>query len=161
MKVLALGALVVALVSAQLGAQGPSSQSDRSTVVVPADRVAFGPAPEILPRGAKLAVLEGDPMKPGTYTMRLSMPDGYTIPPHTHPADEHVTVVTGTFLVGLGGRLEASKFTALSAGSFAMLPPGMQHYARAKGKTVIQLHGVGPWSLTYVNPADDPRAKPK
>jgi quercetin dioxygenase-like cupin family protein len=79
--------------------------------------------------------------------MRLWMPNGYTIPPHFHPADDHVTVVEGTFLVGMGGTLDASKFT----------PPGMQHYARAKGTTVIQLHGIGPWTLTYVNPTDDPR----
>jgi quercetin dioxygenase-like cupin family protein len=93
--------------------------------------------------------------------MRLWMPNGYTIPPHFHPADEHVTVVEGTFLVGMGGTLDASKFTPLAVGSFGMLPPGMQHYARAKGTTVIQLHGIGPWTLTYVNPSDDPRPKNK
>ena len=160
MKLLALGALATGLVATQVRAQAPSSDG-RNAVVVPAGKAKFGPAPDILPKGAKLAVLEGDPMKAGTYTMRLSMPGGYTIPPHTHPADEHVTVVSGTFLVGMGGKLDASKFTALPAGSFGMLPPGMQHFARAKGETVIQLHGAGPWSLTYVNAADDPRHKPK
>ena len=159
MKQIALVVLVVGVAQAQLHAQ--NAGSERAAIVVPAGAAKFGPAPDILPAGAKLAVLEGDPTKPGTYTMRLWMPNGYTIPPHYHPADEHVTVVEGTFLVGMGGTIDASKFSALPVGSFGMLPPGMQHFARAKGTTVIQLHGAGPWSLTYVNPSDDPRKKAK
>jgi quercetin dioxygenase-like cupin family protein len=158
MKAVALATLVAGLSTAPLGAQSQSGKAAHGAIVVPNGAAKFGPAPEILPRGARLAVLEGDPTKAGTYTMRLSMPDGYTIPPHSHPSDEHVTVVKGTFLVGMGPKLDASRFTALPTGSFGMLPPGMQHYARARGETVIQLHGAGPWSLTYVNPADDPRA---
>jgi len=160
MKLLSTAALAVALAPCQLAAQGGQpAGSTRNAIVVPAGTAQFGPAPDILPAGAKLAVLEGDPTKAGTYVMRLSMPDGYTIPPHFHPVDEHVTVVEGTFLVGMGGTIDPAKFAALPAGSFGMLPPGMQHFARAKGATVIQLHGVGPWSLTYVNSADDPRRK--
>jgi quercetin dioxygenase-like cupin family protein len=162
MQRLALGVLAVGLAYSQARAQeSPVHGSDHSAVVVPAGAAKFGPAPDILPPGARLAVLEGDPSKPGSFTMRLWMPDGYTIPPHTHPSDEHVTVLEGTFLVGMGGKLDASRFTALPAGSFGMLPPGMQHYARAQGTTVIQLHGVGPWSLTYVNAAEDPRSRIK
>lgn len=160
MKQIALAVLVMGLAQSQLRAQDTAAEH-ATAVVVPAGTAKFGPAPDILPPGAKLAVLEGDPTKAGTYTMRLWMPDGYTIPPHFHPSDEHVTVVQGTFLVGMGGKLDASKFTSLGVGSFGMLPPGMQHYARAKGVTVIQLHGTGPWSLTYANPADDPRSKSK
>jgi quercetin dioxygenase-like cupin family protein len=160
MKQIALAVLAVSLAQSQLGAQNTGSEH-ASAVVVPAGTAKYGAAPDILPPGAKLAVLEGDPTRAGTYTMRLWMPNGYTIPPHFHPADEHVTVVEGTFLVGMGGTLDASKFTPLAVGSFGMLPPGMQHYARAKGTTVIQLHGIGPWSLTYVNPSDDPRPKNK
>ena len=156
MKQIALAALVVALVQSPLRAQDAAS-THATAVVVPAGTATFGPAPDVLPAGAKLAVLEGDPTKAGTYTMRLWMPDGYTIPPHFHLADEHVTVVDGTFLVGMGATLDPSKFTALAAGSFGMLPPRMQHYARAKGTTVIQLHGIGPWGLTYVHSSDDPR----
>lgn len=157
---LPLGALAALLVHSQVGAQPRAHDAAaRSAVVVPAGTARFGPAPAILPPGATLAVLEGDPTRAGTYTMRLAMPDGYTIPPHSHPADEHVTVVEGTFLVGMGGTLDPAKFTALRAGSFGMLPPGMQHFARARGRTVIQLHGTGPWSLTYVNAADDPRTR--
>jgi quercetin dioxygenase-like cupin family protein len=160
MKRFAIAILAVGVGQTQVRAQAAASDH-AAAVVVPAGTAKFGPAPDILPAGATLAVLEGDPTKAGTYTMRLSMPDGYTIPPHVHPSDEHVTVVQGTFLVGMGGTLDASKFTPLPVGSFGMLPPGMQHYARAKGRTVIQLHGAGPWSLTYVNASDDPRKKAK
>jgi quercetin dioxygenase-like cupin family protein len=159
-KHIALAVLAVGLAQSQLRAQNVASEH-ANAIVVPAGTAKFGPAPDMLPPGARLAVLEGDPTKAGAYTMRLWMPDGYTIPPHYHPADEHVTVVEGTFLVGMGGTLDASKFTSLPTGSFGMLPPGMQHYARAKGTTVIQLHGVGPWTLTYVHPSDDPRKKSK
>ena len=160
MKGIAL-ALVV-LGAANLPAQQgqPAHPAPGAVVATPAT-IRFGPAPDILPAGAKLAVIEGDPTKPGSYTKRLWMPDGYTLPPHFHPADEHVTVLEGEFLVGMGEKLEPAKFTALPAGSYGMLPAGMRHFARAKGTTIIQLHGTGPWSLTYVNRADDPRHKAK
>jgi mannose-6-phosphate isomerase-like protein (cupin superfamily) len=156
MKQIAFAVLAIGVMQSPLRAQGAAS-GQLTAIVVPAGTARFGPAPDILPPGAKLAVLEGDPTKGGTYTMRLWMPDGYTIPPHFHHADEHVTVVEGTFLVGMGATIDDSKFAALSTGSFGMLPPRMQHYARAKGMTVIQLHGIGPWGLTYVHPSDDPR----
>jgi hypothetical protein len=81
------------------------------------------------------------------------------ITPHYHPVTEHVTVVTGSFFVGMGETFDASKATELPTGTFAALDPGMRHFAYTKGETIIQLHGVGPWSLVYVNPADDPRNK--
>lgn len=154
--ILALLALATAGTSVQ-SQQTPAAQPHKQPVVATPATLTWGPAPDILPAGARLAVVEGDPTKPGLYTMRLLMPDGYTIAPHAHPADEHVTVVEGEFLVGMGDKLDSSKFTALPAGSFGMLPTGMRHFARARGRTIIQLHGQGPWSLTYVNPADDPR----
>lgn len=160
MKLHSIAALASVLALYDLGAQQTHpANAARSAVVVPAGSARFGPAPDILPSGATLAVLEGDPTKTGTYVMRLSMPDGYTIPPHFHPADEHVTVLEGTFLVGMGATLDPAKFSPLPPGSFGMLPVGMKHFARAKGTTVIQLHGTGPWSLSYVNPADDPRKR--
>ncbi|HEX2637057.1 MAG TPA: cupin domain-containing protein [Gemmatimonadales bacterium] len=151
-----LAALALLLAPAALAAQAPARESrspQRAVVVTPGSEV-WGPAPAILPAGAQLAVLEGDPTKAGSYSMRLRMPDGYRIPPHFHPSDEHVTVVSGTFQVGMGDRFDAAALKPLPTGSFAMLSPGMRHFARAKGETVIQLHGVGPWSLSYVNPAD-------
>src|SRR5216684_8739566 len=121
------------------------------------DAIQWGAAPDALPPGAQLAILEGDPTKPGSYTMRLKMPDGYKIPPHHHLRREHVTVISGAFKVGMGDSFEAAKMNEFAPGSFAYLEPTVHHYAMAKGETVIQLHGAGPWEIKYVNPADDPR----
>lgn len=123
------------------------------------DKITWGTAPPSLPAGARLAVLEGDRSKPGLFAMRLWMPDGYKIPPHTHPAVEHVTVVMGTFHVGMGARFDKSTGHKLPTGSFAFLAPKMQHFAWSEGDTVIQLHGTGPWQINYINPADDPRGR--
>ena len=132
----------------------------------PADHGLFTPnqikwmdAPNALPAGAKLAVLEGDPFKPGLYTMRLSMPAGYKIPPHYHKKFEHVTVISGTFNLGMGEKFDASKGAAMPAGTFGFLAPRMKHFAFANEPAVIQLHGEGPWEIVYVNPSDDPRNK--
>jgi quercetin dioxygenase-like cupin family protein len=121
------------------------------------DAIQWGAAPDALPPGAQLAVLEGNPMKPGPYTMRLKMPDGYKIPPHHHLRREHVTVVSGTFKVGMGDQFDEGKMNEFAPGSFAYLEPTVHHYASAKGESVIQLHGSGPWEIRYVNPEDDPR----
>lgn len=121
------------------------------------DAMQWGAAPDVLPQGAQLVVLEGDPTKLGPYTMRLKMPDGYRIPPHHHLRREHVTVVSGAFKVGMGDQFDEGKMNVFAPGSFAYLEPTVHHYASAKGETVIQLHGTGPWEIHYVNPADDPR----
>jgi quercetin dioxygenase-like cupin family protein len=121
------------------------------------DAISWGAAPNALPSGAQLAVLEGDPTKPGAYTMRLKMSDGYKIPPHHHLRREHVTVISGAFKVGMGDSFDEGKMNEFAPGSFAYLEPTVHHYAMAKGETVIQLHGAGPWEIKYVNPADDPR----
>ena len=118
-------------------------------------------APPVLPAGAKIAVLEGDPSKPGPFTLRLQFPANYKIAPHIHPADEHVTVISGTFARGMGGTFDESKLEELGPGGFAMMKAGMQHFAWSKDGAVVQLHGIGPWGLTYVNPADDPRTATK
>lgn len=123
--------------------------------------IQWGPAPAILPAGARAAVLEGNPAEPGPFTLRLEMPAGYRIAPHHHPVTEHVTVISGTFWVGMGDTFDDTKLKALPTGTFAAIDPGMRHFASTKEQTVIQLHGVGPWSLVYVNPADDPRTKGK
>jgi hypothetical protein len=123
------------------------------------NQIAWMDAPGALPPGAKLAVLEGDPFKPGAYTMRLSMPAGYKIPPHYHKKFEHVTVISGTFNLGMGDKFDASKGAAMPAGTFGFLPPQMKHFAFANEPAVIQLHGDGPWEIVYVNPSDDPRKK--
>jgi quercetin dioxygenase-like cupin family protein len=140
--------------------QSPGGQPRQARVSTP-DHLNWGPAPAILPAGARLAVLEGDPSKAGPFTMRLDMPAGYRIPPHFHQVDEHVTVISGAFQVGMGDAFDTGKLTTLPPGTFGVIPPGMRHFARAEKATVIQLHGVGPWGLTYVNPADQPKTGTK
>ena len=124
------------------------------------DQVKWGPAPPFINPGAQLAVLEGNPMaSSGDYTIRLKMPDGYKIAPHTHPLRENVTVISGTLKVGMGDTFDDSKMMSFSAGSFAYLDPSMHHYAAASGDTVIQIHGQSPVKFNYINAADDPSMK--
>ncbi|MES2571116.1 MAG: cupin domain-containing protein [Verrucomicrobiota bacterium] len=113
--------------------------------------------PAALPAGAKVALLEGDPAREGPFTLRLLFPDGYRIPPHTHPKVEHVTVISGIFHLGMGEKFDQSSGHSMPAGSFGFWPAGMKHFAWTTGETIIQLHGVGPWAIHYLNPADDPR----
>jgi Domain of unknown function (DUF4437) len=113
-----------------------------------------------LPPGAQFAVLEGDPAKAGPFVFRVKVPDGYRIPPHTHPKPERVTVISGTFYLGMGATFDRAKGQELPAGTYGTWPPGMKHFVWVKGETVVQFHGDGPWAINYVNPADDPR-KPK
>jgi quercetin dioxygenase-like cupin family protein len=138
-------------------AQGAPSQTASHAVMVLPDQVTWGPAPPVLPAGAKAAVLEGDPKQVGPFTMRVSFPDGYRIPPHFHPAAERVTVIQGTFRVGMGDKFDGSALNSLPAGSYISMQPGTHHFGQAQGATTIQVNGIGPWKLTYVNPADDPR----
>ena len=126
-------------------------------ILVKAADIRWVNAPPALPAGAKVAVLEGDPSKPGPFTMRIMVPAKYRIPPHHHPADEHVTVLSGNFSMGMGGTFDEKALTKLPAGGFAMMRAGTPHFAWSKDGAVIQLHGIGPWGLTYVNPQDDPR----
>jgi quercetin dioxygenase-like cupin family protein len=120
--------------------------------------IRWGPAPAVFPPGAQMAVLQGDPGGTAPFTVRLRFPDGYRIAPHTHPTDEHVTVISGTFRVGMGATFDPKGMSTLSAGGFVTAPANQAHYAVAQGATVIQVHALGPFALTYVNPADTPRA---
>lgn len=131
-----------------------AARSTRAAAQAP--ELKWGPAPAVFAPGAKMAVLQGDPSKTQMFTIRLDLPDGYTIAPHFHPTDEHVTVIEGTFLVGMGDKIDASKMLSLPAGGFITAPAPMHHYARAKGHTVVQVSAMGPFALTYVNAADDP-----
>jgi quercetin dioxygenase-like cupin family protein len=103
-----------------------------------------------------MAVLEGDPSKAEPFTVRLRFPNGYRIQPHTHPTTENVTVLTGTFLAGMGIQFDESTMQALGRDGFASVPANHAHYAMARGVTVVQVHAIGPFALTYVNPADNP-----
>ncbi|HEV8239756.1 MAG TPA: cupin domain-containing protein [Thermoanaerobaculia bacterium] len=156
MKKLALAALLVLPLTAALA--DDAAMDHAGHIVVQPDAIQWGPAPPVLPAGAQAAVLLGDPSKDGPFVIRLSAPDGYKIPPHFHPTTENVTVISGIFHVGTGDKLDTMKADKLGAGGFVSLPAGMHHYAWTEGPTVVQVHGTGPFALTYVNPADAPSA---
>ena len=128
-------------------------------MVKPAD-ITWKDGPASLPKGAKSAVVEGDPTKAGAFTLRIKLPANYKIPPHWHPAIEHVTVLSGSFHMGLGETFDESKASKLPVGGFAVMAIGTRHFAFTKDEATIQLHGVGPWGINYVNSGDDPRNKP-
>ncbi|MEO6119443.1 MAG: cupin domain-containing protein [Terriglobales bacterium] len=119
----------------------------------------WGPGPASLPAGAQAAVLEGDPTKPGEFTLRIKVPAGYKIPPHWHPATEHVTLISGETYIGMGDKWDESKGQRLTAGDFIYMAANSRHFAWAKSESVLQLHGTGPWKIIYVNPADNPAPK--
>jgi hypothetical protein len=112
-----------------------------------------------LPAGAKVAVIEGPLNEAVPITFRLKFPADYEVPAHWHPAIEHVTVISGIFNMGMGDKLDRSKTTMLAPGGVAIMQAKSNHFAWTKGETIIQVHGVGPWAINYVNPADDPRKK--
>jgi quercetin dioxygenase-like cupin family protein len=173
-RVLAFGATTLAILAA--GAAAGCSGTDNSQhptqtgAVATAEAFAsalgashdasepeWGPAPEIFPPGAELAVLQGNPSEIGAvFTLRLRMPNGYVFPPHFHPEDEHVTVMQGKFLVGLGNVVnEASAIASLQRGGFITAPKMHNHWAIARGVTVVQVHGIGPFQTTFVDEHGD------
>lgn len=119
----------------------------------------WGPAPPSLPRGAQLAVLDGNPQAPGLFTIRLRFPPGYAVAPHRHPSTEYVTVISGRLGLGMGQRMNRARAATLVPGGFVVAPANMNHYAFTRTGAVIQITSTGPFAVTYVNPADDPRRR--
>jgi quercetin dioxygenase-like cupin family protein len=115
--------------------------------------------PPVLPPGALIAVVSGDPTRPGEFTLLVSMPNGYRIPPHSHPSYEHVEVKEGTLLVGTGDRLDSKMTHALAAGDSATAPAGMHHFSIAKGRTLLSATFMGPYTITYVRAEDAPKPR--
>jgi quercetin dioxygenase-like cupin family protein len=140
----ALGLLASSLAAQHAAPAGPGLQ--------------WGPVPGLLPRGAQMALVSGDPFKAAPLKVLLSMPDGYKMPPHFHPADEHVEVKQGTFLVGMGDKFDLKKATPMVTGDTGTAPAGMHHYAAAKGATIVSLTMMGPYVITYIRPSDEPWA---
>jgi len=140
----------------------PSTSATRTpllsliTTMAPEDDIKWGPAPPVFEKGAEIAVLQGDPSKEEEFTVRLRFPNGYRINPHTHPTIENVTVLKGTFLAGMGEKFVESGMKTFGRDAFASIPANHAHYAMARGQTIVQVHAIGPFQLTYVNPADDP-----
>ncbi|MDP8913267.1 MAG: cupin domain-containing protein [Pseudomonadota bacterium] len=153
---LSLGTVLFTLAPGVASAQQHSTAVH--TVVEPGE-VAWRPAPPSLPAGAQAALLYGDPSKEGLFVLRLKLPKGYKIPPHSHPRPEIITVVSGAFHLGMGHQANWRQARRLPAGSFFAFDPGMVHFAHVEEETVVQLNSTGPWGINYVNPADDPRRK--
>jgi quercetin dioxygenase-like cupin family protein len=133
--------------------------ADGMSAPVNADKVKWGPAPPVMPPGAQFAVISGDPSSDGLYVIRLKMPANYRVPAHNHPTAEYVTVISGKFNIGMGDKLDTKHGTELRQGGFAAAPAKMNHFAWTTAETVVQVHGQGPFAITYVNPADDPSKK--
>ena len=157
MKIALRVSLLFTLGLAALAAVESAAKPAGDMGLFPAAEIVWGPGPPSLAKGASSVVLEGDPAKDGMFTMRLRLPDGFVVNPHSHSQVEHVTVIAGTLHFGMGDKFDRAKTRPMPAGSFGYWPIGMQHFAYAEGETVLQLHGRGPWTITYVNPADDPR----
>jgi quercetin dioxygenase-like cupin family protein len=137
------------------GVAGAQDSKPMHVLMAPAD-VKWGDPPPVFEKGMSFAVVSGDPGKPGNFVVRAKVPAGYKINPHWHPTDEHVTVLSGTFALGMGEKLDPASMKELPAGGYALLPAKMPHFAMAKTEATIQISAEGPFALTYVNPADDP-----
>jgi quercetin dioxygenase-like cupin family protein len=150
-----LSGVAVTLLAA--ASREPAQKESAHIEVFTAEKLQWKEGPPSLPKGAMMAVLEGDPAKEGPFVFRFKLPDGYRVPPHTHPKPERVTVISGTFHIGMGDKFDEKATNAMAAGTYGQWPAGMKHFVWAKGETVLQFHGTGPWSIEYVNPKDDPR----
>jgi len=170
MKPTTLTPIAIALAFAAALAGAPAVAQDTTgeagTDAGPSEHVTFRSeaiewkdGPPSLERGARAAVLEGNPAEPGYFAVRLHLPDGFRIAPHWHPKPERLTVISGTFRLGMGETFDADATDALEPGTYVAMPPGMRHFAVAQGDTVVQLTSIGPWQINYVDPADDPRKR--
>jgi anti-sigma factor ChrR (cupin superfamily) len=138
-----------------MGMPASWAQSSDHQMILPGD-LKWADVPS-LPPGAKIAVIEGPLSEAVPFTFRLKFPANYQVPAHWHPAVERVTVLSGTFNMGVGDKLDMQKSMSLSPGSMMIMQPKTNHFAWTKEEVVVQLSGIGPWGITYVNPADDPR----
>jgi hypothetical protein len=150
----------IALIGLALLVAGAAQETGESATaevqIRPAD-IKWVDGPPSLPKGAQMALLAGNPAKEGPFVMRIKVPADYKIMPHTHGTAEHITVISGNLFIARSDTFDPSKAKELPAGSFAMMPKGSTHFAFVKADTILQLNSQGPWSITYVNPADDPR----
>ena len=134
-----------------------AAHPDKDHEIVVPDEIKWVDGPASLPAGAKMAILEGDPTKEGPFLLRVKMQDGFKIMPHTHAKEERVTVLAGTLYLGMGEKFDEKGAKEMPTGSYGRTAAGMKHFGFMKGETILQLHGEGPWTVVYVNPADDPR----
>lgn len=150
--------ITLALAAAAFAPAQLAAQDQPAHIFMTPQELKWSDVPS-LPRGAQIAVIEGPMNESKPFTARLKFPADYQIPAHTHPTIEHVTVISGSFHMGMGNKLDKKQGKRLGVGAVAVMQPGTAHYAWTTEPTVVQLHGVGPWGIDYVNPADDPRGK--
>jgi hypothetical protein len=158
-KIVILCSVIVAaavLVFAAEQTTNPSTTTTEHHVMKPSD-LKWGEAPPGLPAGGKMAVLNGDPGQAGPFTVRLKAPAGYKVMPHTHPTAERLTVISGSYRVGMGEKFEEPKMQEMGPGSYVVLPANMAHFAMGAKESVVQIDSEGPFQINYVNPTDDPR----
>ncbi len=138
----------------------PAAAVAKAPIMVRGDEMRWEDCSAAIPRGPKCATLEGDRTVANVpFTYRLKLPDGYHVPPHVHPADGHLTVIAGTLNIGWGDKFDVKATKPMPAGSFIVIPRGARHFYWTQGETIVQSHGIGPWGVTYVNRADDPRKR--
>ena len=154
MKKLSYRFMVGAVLLVGLAAAGPVRAEQPLTT---SDEMKWVDGPASLRPGSQYVILEGDPKKPGPFTMRIKVPAGYKFLPHRHPAVEHATVISGSLNMMMGEDLDPKKAKYLPAGSFILIPAETKHASWTDEGVVIQVHGVGPWMINYCDPKDDPR----
>lgn len=161
-KALGCGIAVSLFIIGTAAAQAPKPAAAQAPMPGPAHvliappGIKWGDPPPVFENGMSFVVISGDPSKPGPFVVRAKMPAGYKIAPHSHPTDEHVTILSGTFSFGMGDKFDRAALKDLPAGGYALMPAEMRHFAMARTAATIQVHGIGPFILTYVNSADDP-----
>ena len=153
------GLVLAQTVKKKTGTTTSKASTTPTGVIATPDKITWGDPPPVLAPGARMAVLSGNPNGTGEFVVRLKMPDGYKIMPHWHPTQEDVTVISGELRAAMGDKWDDSKLQGLTPGSFAAMPARQRHYVMARGDTEVQVNGMGPFKLTYVNPADDPSKK--
>ena len=151
---------VLALLAFVAGAMAQNAKPSNHVLLTPKE-LKWGPPPPVFQQNAKFTVLAGDPSQPGLYAVRLKLPAGYKIMPHFHPTDEHITVMSGKFMVGMGDSIDTTQATVLMTGGQITAHANQHHYAVARGLTLVQVEAMGPFKLTYVDPKNDPRNAPK
>lgn len=152
--------ILFAVAAPALAADAPAAKKPgkADAFTVNASDIKWDAAPPDLPKGAEMTVLHGDPTKKGVFTARLKMPSGYKIPPHWHSRDEQLTIVAGNLVLHMGDTMEAPA-TTLAAGGFHFLPAKSHHAAETTEETIVQIDGMGPFDIHYLNPADNPNPK--
>lgn len=157
MHSLPLALALVTLGTAPVLAQVPETAPPKPATPAASEMLLWGKAPPGLPEGAEVAVLTGDPTKAGPFTIRVRMPDGYRVAPHSHPTDERLEVLSGVLLVAHGPNMRTAGPATLEAGGKLELAAGTPHSVTTRGMTIIEIQSTGPFAITYVNQADDPR----